>query len=161
MCYTWWEKYVDRFFFYTCLRPISLDANNVKPFSVIESQHESPPHFRQSMVLRFCLFARSSWNIKRELVPPPPCFQSQIIFAESFLLLSHHFNQIHKSVAVRAEHCISLCYIAYPFTWSYCDSSAALTPGLPYEVIKPLVVCLAVCMCVLYKTQGGHMFFLP
>lgn len=46
MCYTWLEKYVDRFFFYTCLRPISLDANNVKPFSVIESQHESPPTFQ-------------------------------------------------------------------------------------------------------------------
>lgn len=160
MCYTWLEKYVDRFFFYTCLRPISLDANNVKPFSVIESQHESP-HSAGSRWSYASVCLHEAAEILSELVPPPPCFQSQIIFAESFLLLSHHFNQIHKSVAVRAEHCISLCYIAYPFTWSYCDSSAALTPALPYEVIKPLVVCLAVCMCVLYKTQGGHMFFLP
>lgn len=42
-----------------------------------------------------------------------------------------------------------------------CESSPGFTPGLPYEVIKPLVVCLAVCMCVLYNTQGGGAYVLP
>lgn len=41
------------------------------------------------------------------------------------------------------------------------DPTVALTPDPPRVVIKPLLVCLAVGMCVLRKAPGGHMFFLP
>lgn len=74
-----------------------------------------------------------------------------LLLHDTLLLLSLHFNQHPQFCCLYS----TTLHFLHHFTLCFCDSSSAFTPGLPDEVIKPLVVCLAVCMCVLYKTQGG------
>lgn len=119
-------------------------------------------------LLRFSLSLRA----KRFRIPGLVFVQShwgwkQAFWTLTLLSVADQFNWIipatesqllSKSNKNTAEH---LFFLLPPVQRYYTlTHGSPHPPGLPYEVIKPLVVCLVVHVCVLYKTRKIECYWL-